>query len=436
MASDLILSNIWLLFFVAVWLITVILYQIKRRYFDAGSILLLSYFFYSIISFVLFNSDFYKFNDIRLFPFIYLYLMLMLAFWPVLKYDVQKIHEIQKPPNLYLNILIITFILSSTIQLPEIILEFSSSIFQLLLVSTGGQDLYNDAMADSYSLGDGAIANLPSIISNAYGNFGILLFFYYLTLPKRNKIIVVGLFLSCLISILNNISLGQRGPIAEILLSIIITYFALRKFLQPSVNRIIKILGIILLVAATIPIIALTNSRFGESLGGSNSSVYFYLGQENLFFNNYGLDNGGIRYGDRTIPLFKRILGFENVPKNFWERREKYPYLYINDEVFIGFVGDFTLDYGPFIAAFLFIIFSIFVTKSTKIRNGKILFHQLILLHFVISVCMLGGMKLYPFSDVGGNLQLVVYFLLYIFFRLDYEFRTKRTLEITQSTNQ
>lgn len=428
MASELIISNIWMLLFVAAWLLTIFFYQFKKRYIDAGSILLLSYFFYSVFSFVLFNSDYYKFNDLELFPFVYLYLMLIMAFWPVLKYDVSKIDEIQKPPNLYLNILISIYVISSIMQLPKILSDFTSSIVKLLLVSTGGQDLYNEAMADSYSLGDGAISNLPSIVSNAYGNFGILLFFYYLTLTKTRKIIVIGLFLSCLISLLSNISLGQRGPIAEILLSMIITYFALRKFLQPKVNRIISIVGIVLLVATIVPIIALTNSRFGESLGGSNSSVYFYLGQENLFFNNYGLDNGGIRYGDRTIPLFKRMLGFENVPNNFWERREKYPALNINDEVFIGFVGDFTLDFGPYIATLLFIIFTLFVTKSTKIRNGKILFHQLILIHFVISVCMLGGMKLYPFSDVGGNLQLIVYFLLYVFFRLDYEFRIKKEI--------
>jgi hypothetical protein len=156
------------------------------------------------------------------------------------------------------------------------------------------------------------------------------------------------------------------------------------------------------------------------------STIYYYGGQENLYFNKYGLDNGGIRYGDRTFPLFKRILGFENVPKNFMERRDKYPHLKISDEVFYTFVGDFTIDFGPIIATFIFLFFTLFVVINTKIRNGIIRFHQLILLHFVMSVCMLGGLKLYPFSDVGGNLQLIVYFIAYIFFRLDYNLRFQR----------
>jgi oligosaccharide repeat unit polymerase len=349
---------------------------------------------------------------------------------PILRYDYNRIINIQKPPTIFLNLVCIVFIIASLIQLPTVISNFAVNIVRLMLDSDGGLDLYNEAMADSISLGDGSISNLSSIISNAYGNFGILLFFYCLTLKKRNKLIIFGLLISNLISILSNISLGQRGPVLEIILSFVITYFALKKFYEPRVNKIIRNIGLVFLFASFVPIIALTISRFGESDEGSQSSVYFYSGQENLFFNNYGLDNGGLRYGDRTFPLFKKILGFENVPDNFWQRRAKYPKLQINDEVFIGFVGDFTLDFGPFIAPLIFIIFIIFVLNKTIVRNNKLLFHQLILLHFVMSLCMLGGMKLYPFSDIGGNLQLLVYFIAFFFFRLLYAYTnsTKRLI--------
>lgn len=356
--------------------------------------------------------------------------MLMLFFWPILKYDAYKIDEIQKVPSIYLLIISIIFIVASLVQLPTIISDFAFSIKKLLTSSSGGLDLYHKSLAGARLLGDGNISNFGSIISNTYGKFGILLFFYYLTLQKRSKLILIGLFISTIISILSSISLGQRGLIIDTLLSMIITYFALRRFFQPKVNRIIKIVGGWMLLAALIPVIALTISRFGNDKKGSMSSVYYYGGQENLNFNNYGLDAGGIRYGDRTFPLFKRILGFENVPKNFVERRAKYQHLKMDDESFYTFVGDFTLDFGPITATIIFVFFSIFVVIKTKIRNGIIRFHQLILLHFVMIVCMLGGMKLYPFSDVGGNLQLIGYFIAYMFFRLDYNFRFQRQEKI------
>lgn len=420
------MSNICLVLYLSAWIVTIIVYQKKRKHIDAGSILLGSYLLYSIASLLLYNSPFYTFNRIRLFPFIYLYLMLMLAFSPILKYDVNKIKHIIEPTTIILNTVSIIFIVSSLVQLPTTISDFNFSINKLLNISAGGQELYAEAMSKSYSVGDGNISNLASIISNAFGNFGILLFFYYLTLKKHNILIIIGLFISCIFSILTNISLGQRGPITEIIFSLIITYFALRKFFQPKTKKFVAIIGIIMVIATSVPLIALTNSRFGELEGGSLSSLYYYVGQENLYFNNYGLDNGGIRYGDRTFPLFKRILGFENVPHNFWERREKYPYLKISDEMFCGFVGDFTFDYGPFIAPLIFIIFTLYILKKTRIRDGRILFHQLILIHFVMSLCMLGGIKLYPFSDVGGNLQLIVYFIAVICFRLDYEIRLRQ----------
>jgi len=421
MIGSQILSNINLILFVLFWVATVFVYQFNKRHIDAGSIILISYLIYAVLSLILYNNPFYKFDEISFFPFLYLFIMLMIAFMPILTYDYKQIDLIQQPTRILLNIVCLIFIISSLIQLPSIISNFSKSIIQLLLVSTAGQDLYNDAMSESYSLGDGSISNLPSIISNAYGNFGILLFFYYLTLEDRKRYMTIGLFLSCIIGLLGNISLGQRGPIIEILLSFVISYFALKNFFEPRIKKIVSTIGIVFLIAVTIPIIALTNSRFGDTRGGSESSVFFYAGQQNIIFNNYGLDNGGIRYGDRVFPFFKRILGFDNVPNNFWERRNKYPNLIVNDEVFIGFVGDFTLDFGPYVTPVIFIVFSALVFFITKIRNRVLLFHQLILLHFVMTVCMLGGLKLYPYSDLGGNLQLILYVIAFIFFKLDYD---------------
>jgi oligosaccharide repeat unit polymerase len=426
---ELLLSNINLILYVAAWIMTILIYQKKRKQFDAGSLLLFSYLLYSIASLLLYNSpnnSFGTFNHIRLFPFIYLYLMLMLAVSPILKYNDKKIEEIQKPNTVLLNTISIIFIIASVAHLPTIMSDFVSGIIKLFINTSGGQELYDEAMSNSYNTGDGNISNFAAIISGAFTRIGILLLFYYLTIRKHNKLILIGLFISCIASILTYISLGQRGLIVEILFVLIITYFALRKFIPPIINKRIKIIGIFLLIATAVPLIAITNSRFGKTVGGTQASLYYYLGQENLNFNNYGLDNGGIRYGDRTFPLFKRMLGFDNVPHNFWERRQKYPDLKINDEVFITFVGDFTLDFGPVAAPLIFIIFAIFFLKNTRIRNFRIRFHQLILVHFIMCVCMLGGMKLYPFSDVGGNLQVIVYFGAYFCFRLDYDIRLRQ----------
>lgn len=425
-------NNILLVLFIIAWIVTFAMYQKKKRYFDAGSIIVFSYLIYSISSLFLFNDPFWgsEFNQLHLFPFIYLYLMLMLAAWPVFKFHKLKIIEIQKPSNVLFNTISIILIVCTLALLPERLPNIVSGFIRILLDSTAGLDIYKDTMdaSEAMNIGDGKISNLPSIIVGLLSDVGILMFFYYLTLKKRNIFITIGLLIACIYPILDNIAISQRGPVMDRMFTIIISYFALRKFIPRNINNAIKITGIILVIAITIPIAAITISRFDrEGSGGSKSSLLFYTGQQNLYFNNYGLDNGGLRYGDRTFPLFKRMLGFDNVPHNFYQRRAKYPHLKINDEVFIGFVGDFTLDFGPFVAPLIFIFFTFFILSHTRVRNGRILFHQLILVHFVMCICIQGGMKLFSYADLS-NLRIITIFLAYIAFRFDYEQSKQRRL--------
>ena len=427
-------NNILLVLNIIAWIVTFAKYQKKKLYFDAGSIIIFSFLLYSISSLFLFNDPFWsseaKFKQLHLFPFIYLYLMLMLAAWPVTRLRKLKIIEIQKPTNLLFNTISIILIVCSLALLPEILPKIVSGLIRIVFDSAAGLDIYNDTMhySNIKNIHDGKISNLPSIIAGLLSDLGILMFFYYLTLKKRNRFITIGLIIACIIPILDNIAMSQRGPVLDRVVTVIISYFALRKFIPRNINNVIKKTGIIFVVAITIPIVAITTSRFDRvGSGGAASSLLFYSGQQNLFFNNYGLDNGGLRYGDRTFPLFKRMLGFDNVPRNFVERRAKYPHLKINDGSFIGFVGDFTLDFGPFVAPLIFIFFTFFIVRHTRVRNGKMLFHQLILVYFVMCICIQGGMKLFSFADLS-NLRIITIFIAYIAFRFDYEQIKRRRL--------
>lgn len=407
--------------YVIIWLLALLVYQIRRRRVDAGSVLLGLYVTSAILSWLLFTVDYFPFEPLTLLPFLYLFLFTLLTFLPILRFDAASIQAIASPSRFILVPFSLIFIVAALVQIPTIASGFGESVIRLLTTQTGGLDLYNEAMAESISLGDGAISNLPSIITNAYGNVGILLLFFSLAMERKRWFLIGGLALSCLIGIFQNTMLGQRGPIAETLLAFLITYVALRRWFTPRINRVITVVGVIVLLLAIVPIGYLTVSRFGDTDDGTLHSTYFYLGQQNLFFNNHGLANNGLRYGDRTVPLFKRMLGFEQVPNNFWERREKYPHLEINDEVFVGFVGDITLDFGPFVTPVLLLCLSGIVLFGTRTPNRTIGFHQLLLLHFVMTLGALGSIKLYPYSDVGGNLQLLLYMGTFIVFAIDHD---------------
>lgn len=344
--------------------------------------------------------------------------MLMLAFFPVLRYDPQSIKKVQMPNKTLMNDFIFIFVVCSMTKLINIIPNFVSGVTKILIDSAAGLDMYHDALIENENIGNGTITNLPSIIANAMGDVGILMAFYYLTLPKPKKLVVIGLLLSCVVTILDSIASAQRGPAIERLLVMLITFFALRTFYPDKVQKVARRVGIVAIILISLPMVAVTISRFEREEGGAGASTFYYIGQQNLYFNSYALDDGGIRYGDRTFPVFKRMLGFDNVPQNYTQRRAKYPNLKINDEVFSSFVGDFVIDFGPIIAVIIFLIFFLYSKEHTKPQSGILPFHRLLLLHFIMCICMQGGLKLYPYSDLGGNLKLIMFIMCYIAFKV------------------
>lgn len=78
----------YIIVYLLLWIITFILYQRKKRSFDNGTIVILSYIVYAICSVLLINNVIVagKYNDITLFPFIYLWVMLLIANAPAMQY--------------------------------------------------------------------------------------------------------------------------------------------------------------------------------------------------------------------------------------------------------------------------------------------------------------------------------------------------------------
>lgn len=311
----------------------------------------------------------------------------------------------------------------SFLSIPEIISKIN--IISLLIGSSDvGADLYaanvSDSVYTSSSMGS-TISNIPSLYTNFFSRIIVLFLFYHLTLKNINKKIIFGLCISILIYILSFLLTGQRGGSFKMIVTCIITFFALKQFIPVTIKKKILRICSICLILVCIPYYYLTSSRFSDYAYGNGvaSSIYSYTGQGNLNFNLYALDNNGIRYGDRIIPLFKKVIGFDNIPNNFWERRWKYKNLKINDESFITFIGDFFLDFGPILAILILCSISLIIKQKTIVKNRKLLFHQLILIQFLMCLCMEGGMSLYSYADTS-NMVILVYLFMYYLFKYDY----------------
>ena len=406
-----------LIVYVALWIVTFIKYQRKRKCYDAGSLILTAYLVTSVFSMFLFldKSGDYVLRGLSLFPFLLLWTLLLLGGLPVLKYDGRG-REVTNPNMKIIIGICVIFIIASLLSVGSTIRSFRSGLSLIMTTDEGGADLYSQAIGESENYGRGGLSHLPAVIITALTPICAFFLFYLIRYFKNYKLLTYFLIFSFVLLLMQYISLGSRGSVAEILIIILSSYFIFRPYYSTKTVSALNKLFLILFIMVMFPIVAISISRFASTSGGASSSTFFYLGQSNLYFNKYALDDGGIRYGDRVIPLFKRMAFRPNVPHNFWERRAKYPHLKINDEVFITYAGDFLIDFGPLFGTLILVIISMFFIKITRARGSLIGFHQLIILHLVIVNCTIGAIKLFPFSDVGGNLQLIVYFLAFIVF--------------------
>lgn len=409
-----------LLIYLALLLFSLLYYWHKKRQVDAGFVIIVLYIVYAVFSVLLYRDRVFEFQyfTITLAPLLFLYVSLLLSFSPVFSFNASKYQGIKAPNNKgVIDAIAWIIIFSYIFQIGIITSNLYSGISLILSDEDGAADLYT-IMADKASQGGIGISNIFAIVGNIFYSFGILLLFYNLTLEKKKKWIIIGLTIAMLIGILTYIAAGQRGGMVKRTLVAIGTFYLLKNFIDKKTQARIKRIGIIVVAIILFLFVVMSMSRFSNREGGVGSSFNRYAGQSVLYFDQYAFDNNGIRYGDRVVPVFKRLLMFDNVPRNYIERRAKYPHLRINDEVFVTFVGDLCFDFGPIAAFILIVVFSFLIRHSIRYKGAVFPFYKLIPLHWALCLCLEGG-SLFPFADLS-NLEIIMYMLLYAFFYLDY----------------
>lgn len=377
----------------------------------SGGFILLTYLLYAVSSYFLYKRESQWYGSMHMFQFVYLFALLYIGLKPVLEYDKAKVTQIKPPPEIVLKTFSTLYVVCTLLYLPSAISNIQEGLSILLLDSSGGADLYNERL-DSGRKEDYGVSNVLSIFHNIFSDCAILVYFYYLTKPKGNKFLILVLTMSILSSILISFSTGNRTMVTFIVLSLVASYLLFKNLYNQKVKRIVRGAGLSLAIVVAFLFIVLTVSRFGDMNEGGFESMLSYIGQANLNFNKYAFDLGGIRYGDRTINLFKKFVGFD-VPSGIFDTRLKYSNMATNDSIFTTYIGDFVLDFGPWLTPVLVILFTLFILKITKTNNGIIHFYKLIPIHYVMNVCVRGGMYLFCYPFIS-NLQILAYIFFYV----------------------
>ena len=285
-------------FLILLWVITLIWYQRKNKIFDAGSFIIVMYIVYAFFSIMTINDDsilqFTNYEPLKLFPYLYLYTMMMIALSPAIYHHMHPTNSIEYPQSNIPQIIAIIIIVVAILNLPGIISDFQNGLMSIFTDAKAGRNAYMEQI-DNASNAGGAIRNIPAILFNSFSDISIFLLFYFMTMQEKNYKIICGLLFANIINLVIPIMRGQRSGVALAFLTIICGYFLFKQYLSKRLNKFIKKVGIVFIVVITLPVAAITISRFGSEKGGIAAFINWYIGQGNIYFNNHGLDDNGIR---------------------------------------------------------------------------------------------------------------------------------------------
>lgn len=419
-------TSYFVLFLNIVFFCSLLLYYRKRRkkQFDIGVIIILLYLFLSVFSLVDFRFNSYGDGGqypVVFFSAIYFFLFWLWCFMPVWDYSPRRIVSTKAPNMRAMNLFLVVLILIVFASFIQIVLNIGELWANLFSV-----DFFYDAYADKvdeFSSETEAVSgsfSFISVLNNITADIRIFITMYYFSLPKRNKWIVAGLVFSLLVSPLSFILNASRGGLVRMFILTIAFFFVFKNGYEAKVQKIAKWVLFTFVGLLSTAVAAITIGRFTRSFMADDyliSTVSHYLGCPIYNFESLVLDAGGTRNGDRILNLFKYVLFPGDGAYTFGERLSKYSYMKIGEDSFSTFIGDVVLDFGPvlsIIMAFAFIMMLRIMGPSNK---GVCHFYHLIPL-YMVSYLFLAGWTLCPYADIGGNLKLIFYFLVYIYFYL------------------
>lgn len=419
------INSLLLYFNFSLYLVTFIVYQCKKKYFSIGSFVLLFYTFLSLLAIPLFDSPFTtEFSDLSFFPFIYLYVALMMCFSPLLRFKDRKVSSIKMPDSNMMNIISIIIIISFIVKFLTELSSFSIDD-TLLDPATLAKNYYErEREAGEPSFG---FSNALRFMSTLFSPVLVLFFFYNILV--KNKLLSLGIAASIVSYLIISLSKGDRFYIFNLFMDIPFLFLLFRHKLD-KITR--KRVGWALVGVGSLLVMGLGTLTIGRFANNKLQTEYLifsietYAAQNFIFFNNYGLDAGGIRYGDNTANLVRRILGLKasNDPH---EGQLTYSHLKIDNSRFYTFVGDFTLDYGPVAGFFILMLMAILFWRILRIKdNGEYKFNQIIILTVLYQICV-QGFSLFPYSYWMANFKLIFVFLLYLLLGLEKKIVFHRT---------
>ena len=390
------------------YLSTAVIYFYKRRVIDIGFILLSIYSFVAIMAIPChyFLNVLWQ-RNITLFPFLYLYIVLLLFFRAYLLPTDELCLRIKERNLNKLKLLAVIYIMSSVVVvillLPQVFTNIVSGAWNEVR-----ENLYEEGVSIPYY---SPIDFLMMNFTNYSSSFMILLFFYFLAYQKVSKTFLFYFGLSILETRFSlALFMSSRGLLVEFILSIIVCFYLFKAKFTNSLLRHIKLLFGVLLFLILLYSFSVTASRFGDETDklpeeySQNISLVDYFGQSFLVFNSGVYPMHTYANGKYMLKYLYSIAGEDtSIEQNVLGASY--------GTGFFTFVGALYIDFGPFFTILCALLFPLFLKK--RVTKRVIYLEDMYLYFFFLNLMLMGVFVI----GSGVILSIIFAFIMYAYLR-------------------
>ena len=352
---------------------------------------------------------FTKFHTITLFPFLYLFILVLIFYKGI---EVSKITKLETCNSPIIYPLVIIIALASY-------LPFIENVRQLIW---GNIDFENiSAIKDEFVTGELESryymswlgARLQSLSSYCSFVSPIFLFYYIIKFKKKSKIILIGLVASIINPVLNSMVIGGRGAMIFTMLYFIANYLYFKEILPKRYNRAIKKTIFIFCSVSIAFFIITTIYRFASDKYSDfaiSEWLIRYTGESMPNFNAEGWYFKEPTYGKSSFAYFSSFVGGEGV-RNL-DLLSRITGVRMN--VYYTMFGDLMIDFGK-VSVLLIVIVFYFISKKVRPNNGIIRLDRFIIFS-IFFYSFIAGYFVWPIMNrINGFIgALIVYCLIVI----------------------
>jgi len=374
------------------------IYCINRKKIDNGLVLISLYTFVAILGIFLYMSEPNEWH-LMLWPYLYLFITFLLFARPYLSN--KKLYLYEKLQTINIRKLKIACIIYIVFALFFVLFTAKRAWSNLLSNEwlTIRTNVYTDEL-EVYSNFIEWVAYAVIIYCNIAA---MVLFFYFLTMHKINKIFLSLLFVSIVLPIVTwSMITASRSNFTTFLMALVVCYIVFNKGFSKKQKKLIMIGNISFVILIIIYSVKVTVSRFGEE--NQLSSLLSYFGHSFMRF-NYGVVDTIQNYmgGKYFFKRFYLLLGYDNDAINAQILTGTH-----SGNAFITFIGTLYLDWGPWGTLLIALVFPFIINRMIKNNGIAGIYLYIVYLNYLMQGVFVIGNS----NSVQWIVSFLIFFLL------------------------